>query len=74
MSKYMNNFDGLNVSELIRKLKDLKDINPATTEVCLGNSCCSSDYVPIESLEVRFVPDDKGNLVRKVMLFVKEEL
>ena len=73
MSRNVNNFDGLNALELIQKLKSFVGIDPLTTEVCLGNSNCSSDFIPIEDIQVRVVPDENGNLVKKIMLYPKEE-
>ena len=73
MSRNVNNFDGLNALELIQKLKSFVGIDPLTTEVCLGNSNCSSDFIPIEDIQVRVVPDENGKLVKKVMLYPKEE-
>ena len=73
MSRNVNNFDGLNALELIQKLKSFVGIDPLTTEVCLGNSNCSSDFIPIEDIQVRVVPDENGKLVKKIMLYPKEE-
>lgn len=73
MSCNVNNFDGMNALELMQKLKSFVGIDPITTEVCLGNTNCSSDFTPIEDIEVRVVPDETGRLVKKVMLYVKEE-
>ena len=73
MSISVNNFDGLNALELMQKLKACVGIDPLTTEVCIGDSCCSSEFTPIENIEVRVVPDENGKLVKKVMLYPKEE-
>ena len=59
--------------ELLQKLNSFAGIDFATTEVCLGNSCCTSDFTPIEDVEVRVVPDENGNLVKKVMVYTKGE-
>ena len=68
-------FDGMSLADLIIRLRALaSELDGVSTEVCLGDNCCSSDYVPIENLAVRMVPDEKGNLVKKVMLYVKEDL
>ena len=67
MSISVNNFDGLNAFELMQKLKSFVGIDPLTTEVCIGDSCCSSEFTPIENIEVRVVPDENGKLVKKVM-------
>ena len=73
MSRNVNNFNGLNALELMQKLKSFVGIDPLTTEVSLGDSCCSSDFVPIENIEVRVVHDENGKLVKKIMLYVKED-
>lgn len=73
MSISVNNFDGLNALELMQKLKSFVGIDPLTTEVCIGDSCCSSEFTPIENIEVRVVSDENGKLVKKVMLYPKEE-
>lgn len=73
MSISVNNFDGLNALELMQKLKSFVGIDPLTTEVCIGDSCCSSDFTPIEDIQVRVVLDENGKLVKKIMLYPKEE-
>ena len=73
MSISVNNFDGLNALELMQKLKSFVGIDPLTTEVCIGDGCCSSEFTPIKNIEVRVVPDENGKLVKKVMLYPKEE-
>lgn len=64
---------GMSALELQQKLNSFVGIDFATTEVCFGNSCCTSDFTPIEDVEVRVVPDENGNLVKKVMVYTKEE-
>ena len=73
MSRNVNNFDGMNALELMQKLKSFVGIDPLTTEICLGNNCCSSDFTPIEDIQVRVVSDENGKLVKKIMLYPKEE-
>ena len=65
--------NGMSALELQQKLNSFVGIDFATTEVCLGNSCCTSDFTPIEDVEVRVVSDENGNLVKKVMVYTKEE-